>query len=231
MTLRIATWNCAQRLAEKADRIAELDVDLVVVPECGQHDLATVSAHTGLWCGENATKGLGVWSPRRTLHLEPVRDPSGEWRWLMQVAVTGLAEFHVLAVWAFNHRQVDKTPLARALDLHRDFIGASPTIVLGDFNNNAIWDRPGQSRHADTVACLDELGMSSAYHVFYGEAHGEESRPTYWRYRHRDKPYHIDYCYVPSEWNTQVRRVDVGTWESWSTASDHAPLIVEFDTL
>ena len=127
--------------------------------------------------------------------MTPVRDPTGEWRWLMQAAVTGLADFNLIAVWAFNHRQVDKTPLSRALDLHKDFIEASPTIVVGDFNNNAIWDKPGKSHHADTVNRLNELGMSSAYHAFHSEAHGEESRPTYWHYRHQDKPYHIDYCY------------------------------------
>ena len=59
MTLRIGTWNCGQGLGKKATRVAELELDLLVVPECGRDDLAAVSAQAGLWCGENVTAAMG----------------------------------------------------------------------------------------------------------------------------------------------------------------------------
>lgn len=37
----------------------------------------------------------------------------------------------------------------------------------------------------------------SAYHEHFSEAHGQESRPTYYFLWNRRKPFHIDYCFVP----------------------------------
>jgi endonuclease/exonuclease/phosphatase family metal-dependent hydrolase len=69
--------------------------------------------------------------------------------------------------------------------------------------------------------------LTSVYHEHHGETHGAETRPTYFLYRHRHRPYHLDYCFLPTAWMPRVTQVEVGTHEAWSRWSDHMPLTVE----
>ena len=106
-----------------------------------------------------------------------------------------------------------------------------PTVVAGDFNSNTIWDykRPEGQNHSGLVRNLAELGLVSAYHRFYDEAHGKESRPTLFLLRQEARPYHIDYCFIPETWATHLRHVEVGTFGEWAKFSDHRPLVVDID--
>lgn len=56
----------------------------------------------------------------------------------------------------------------------------NPGVVAGDFNSNTIWDykRPAGQNHSGLVRQLASLGLVSAYHHFFREAHGAESQPT-----------------------------------------------------
>lgn len=57
----------------------------------------------------------------------------------------------------------------------------------------------------------------SSYHAFYKEAHGEESKPTFyfrWKQLH---PYHVDYCFVPKGWEPRVHGIEVGSYETWKS--------------
>jgi endonuclease/exonuclease/phosphatase family metal-dependent hydrolase len=56
-------------------------------------------------------------------------------------------------------------------------------------------------------------------------AQGEEKHPTFYQYRHEDKAFHLDYCFVPAGW--RVKSVQVGRWSDWHRHSDHCPLTVE----
>lgn len=67
----------------------------------------------------------------------------------------------------------------------------------------------------------------SAYHIFFGEAQGQETRPTYYFYWQKHRPFHIDYCFVPETWATSLQSVEVGSYEGWKQHSDHRPLVVE----
>jgi len=77
------------------------------------------------------------------------------------------------------------------------------------------------------VRNLDSLGLVSAYHHFHGEEQGAESRPTLHMLKDRERPYHIDYCFVPKSWTAHIRSVDIGTYEGWIKYSDHCPLVVD----
>ncbi len=48
-------------------------------------------------------------------------------------------------------------------------------------------------------------------------------------YRHKDKPYHSDYCFVSSDMLEKLQSVDIGDYDSWTKFSDHVPMIVNFD--
>ena len=160
--------------------------------------------------------------------------------WMLPVEIKGLVNFRLLAVWAMNHR-IPKTdseefsgqPL-QAVDRYQEFLSAGPAVVAGDFNNNVRWDKGKKAtNHAHTVAGLERLGLASAYHVGRGELHGRESLATlYSGDRKPDGPkYHTDYCFMPMEWCSHLREVDVGTFDAWvgNGLSDHLPLIVDVD--
>jgi endonuclease/exonuclease/phosphatase family metal-dependent hydrolase len=43
----------------------------------------------------------------------------------------------------------------------------------------------------------------------------------------QNRPYHVDYCFVPQSWTAHIKSVDVGTYEGWINYSDHCPLVVD----
>ena len=74
---------------------------------------------------------------------------------------------------------------------------------------------------------MSARGLVSAYHEFFGEAQGRETRPTCYLLWKKARPYHLDYCFVPKAWARRIRRVEVGSYEDWARHSDHRPLVVE----
>ena len=54
---------------------------------------------------------------------------------------------------------------------------------------------------------------------------------TFFMYRHKDKPYHIDYCFVSTDLLEKIRAVDIGEYDVWTKYSDHVPLIVTFELM
>jgi hypothetical protein len=49
-------------------------------------------------------------------------------------------------------------------------------------------------------------------------------------YRHKDKPYHIDYCFLSKNLAENLHSVEVGDFDTW-TISDHVPVIVTLNKL
>jgi len=103
-----------------------------------------------------------------------------------------------------------------------------PVVAAGDFNSNVQWDahRPGRN-HTEVVCLLNGYGLISAYHSRLGEKQGAETCPTYYFYRHQDKPFHIDYVFVPQGW--KLRSVEVGSFREWGQLSDHVPVVVDVE--
>lgn len=58
---------------------------------------------------------------------------------------------------------------------------------------------------------------------------GKEQHPTYYLYRHQDKPYHLDYCFVSADLSERIKSVQIGEYDYWSPYSDHMPVIITFD--
>lgn len=83
---------------------------------------------------------------------------------------------------------------------------------------------PGKN-HTEVVRLLNQHGLTSAYHAFYGETQGAESRPTHYFWHKKQRPFHIDYVFVPSSW--RVNSVDVGSFARWGKVSDHVPVVVD----
>jgi exodeoxyribonuclease-3 len=235
-------------LHRKFEAMLRLDPDIAVISECADLDrlqsLAGSMAGSmnvganAVWIGDNRNKGLAVFAFNGfAVRLAEPFHPT--LRHIAPVHVTGPLACNLLAVWAQNGsggvtRKHQLGPLRRALTKYRGFLAERPSIVAGDFNNNVFWHRDGwRINHANVVAALERLGLTSAYHAMRGEPQGGETVPTlYWRDRKKDGPtYHIDYVFLPAPWLGRVREMTVGTFEDWcgSGLSDHVPLVVDID--
>jgi len=239
--MRLA-WNCNMALHRKADALLALCPDIAVISECAEPErLRRMGCSTWIetepvWIGRHATKGLAVFTFNGyRAHLSESYWP--KLRYIAPVHISGPATFNLLAVWAQNAsggvmRKHQLGPLRRAHSRYRSFLEDGPVVLAGDFNNNAIWDKPGwRINHMTMVEILKKRDLVSAYHEICREAHGEESVPTiYWRDRTRDGPtYHIDYIFLPSTWLSAVDAFDVGGFDDWcgNGLSDHVPLVVD----
>jgi exodeoxyribonuclease-3 len=225
--VRLVTWNCCSGpLVRKLSDLATLAADIAVVPECPRIEEQPGAV---VWRGSKPTKGLAVFAagPWR-VHRAPA--PRGLPRYALPVQVSGPESFLLLAVWAMPHPTIPYVRgMHRAVRACRSLMQAQPTVLLGDFNSNAIWDgeHPADRSHSALVRYLGEMGLVSAYHSRYAEAQGRETRPTFFLYRHQRRPYHIDYCFLPTDWLGRIRDVTVGDHRAWATKSDHMPLTVD----
>ena len=123
---------------KKAKSILKYCPDLVVVPECEYFKGETTK---NLWLGDNHKKGVGVFSySDLELELNEKYDPS--FRYVIPINVTGPHEFNLIAVWAMNDfEDVRKRYIGQvysAINYYKALL-EEPTIIIGDFNWNAIW--------------------------------------------------------------------------------------------
>lgn len=229
-------------LHRKYEALLSLRPDVAVISECAATDrLRRMSAEDWIegepvWIGRHDAKGLAVFA----FNGYRARLSSDYWPNLHHIApvhIEGELRFNLLAVWAQNAsggvtRKHQLGPFRRGLARYRNFLTEQPVIAAGDFNNNAIWDRPGwRINHMACVDILEKFGLVSAYHEVRCERHGEESTPTiYWRDRTEDGPtYHIDYIFLPAPWVEAIGDFSVGSFDGWCAngLSDHVPLIID----
>ena len=230
-------------LHRKVDALLALRPDLAIVSECARPDVLcargarALSKGATLWMGDNLNKGLGVFAFNgyEVSRAEPFFPTL---RYILPLRVSGPRAFNLMAVWAQNAsagitRKRQSGPLRRALTSYQDFLQSGPTVIGGDWNSNAIWDKPGwRINHMSKVHILEDMGLRSAYHSLRGELHGAEQVPTlYWRDRRVDGPtYHIDYIFAPEAWLASAKEFTVGAFGDWvgNGLSDHVPLSIEF---
>jgi exonuclease III len=77
---------------------------------------------------------------------------------------------------------------------------------------------------------LEEKGIHSVYHKYFNLVQGRELHATLYMYRHKEKAYHIDYCFASIDMIEHLETVEIGDYDSWIKYSDHVPLIVTFNT-
>lgn len=234
--MKIATWNCQGAFRKKAQHLAAFAPDLAAIQECECPSKLRFPVNVQpptdlLWQGDNPDKGVGIFTHanvRYTLHEE--YDPSI--RHCVPIQVTGERDLHILAVWAMGHPVKARSYVGQvyaAVQHYWAFIQQEETIILGDWNSNAIWDRERQvSNHSTVIKLLTEIGLVSVYHEYFGEAHGQEQQNTFFLHRSPHKGYHLDYCAVPKSWLPRLKTVTVGAFDDWCSYSDHVPLMVEF---
>jgi exodeoxyribonuclease III len=238
--MRIVTWNCNTspqiRRPESAlaaftakcnllsQRLASSEI--VILQEVARPQL-TPTPHQ-VWHGPMMSRGIGVLVAEQ-YRIESHYDEAIS-RSVVPVRINGPLSLNLLAVWSIP-RQTSARNYAREVYNgilgYRHLLTAGPAVVIGDFNNNARWDRESGAINQSTVAQLleSEFGLVSAYHNHHGVAPGEEPDATYYHYRQVTRPFHIDYCFIPKGWT--IGDVQVGSFDEWHADSDHCPLIVD----
>lgn len=153
---------------------------------------------------------------------------------IIPIAVTGGSITCTLfAVWAHNPTDKDGQYIEqvwKALHYYEELLPGKNTILTGDFNNNTIWDKKHRyGNHSNVAKYLADRRITSTYHLHHNQTQGTDIHPTLYMYRHRDKPYHIDYGFVSADLAVKIQSIEIGDFDSWTKNSDHVPLIVTFD--
>lgn len=230
--MRIASWNCRMAFWNKWHYLDAFEPDIMVVPEGASPrrqpaELLERYPHA-LWVGDRDVQGLLVLATER----HPIRllaEPSTEHRHVLPIAVEGPEPLTLLAVWAQRDRAGKYTDHVLAALHEYEHLLTGNTVIIGDFNSNAIWDDQldRSATHSDIVGWLGARGFVSGYHRFTGEAQGRETRPTYAQHKYRDRLYHIDHCFMPTSMADGGLSVVVAPVDSWVEISDHGPLVVD----
>jgi exodeoxyribonuclease-3 len=233
--MRIITWNCNMAFRKKADLILAFEPDILVIQECECIEKLIFSSQTQkpndkLWFGNNSHKGLAILS-YGDLKLKVLGIHNEDLQMIVPISVTGNGyDFNLFAVWAFNPNDPDGRYVEqvwKAIHHYDDLLSSKGTILAGDFNSNTIWDRKRRAgNHSNVVKYLADKGIYSVYHLHHQQIQGKEQHPTFYLYRHQNKPYHLDYCFVSADMAERVSSVEVGDHEIWSKYSDHVPLII-----
>ena len=223
---------------KKAKFILKYRPDIAIIPECEHHEKlkfnsGTISPTDVFWQGTNPNKGLGVFSySNYKFQLLDIYNP--DFRTILPLLVTGgKIDFILLAVWANNPQDPSYQYIGqvwKAVNFYKDLLKCKKIIIAGDFNSNTIWDKlPRKVNHSTVVELLENKKIYSAYHKFFNQTQGKEEHNTLFMYRHKNKPYHIDYCFVSAYLTKKISDVKVGIYEEWTEHSDHTPLIVSFN--
>jgi exodeoxyribonuclease III len=213
----------------KLEAVLSLCPDVVVLQEVGAADVEALrdDGFAAVWVGDNPRKGLAVVGRRGVaFEIDGCHDPELAYFLPVDVAGCGL-DFRLLAVWAFGLRSTTakRWPLDRALAQYVSFVERRTAVVAGDFNNHPLWDTPTQPVFRRSVDVLEAAGLRSAWHQANRRTHGDEGCGTLYWYRHEDRPYHIDYCFVSAD--IAVSAATIGPTGSWLRLSDHCPVVVD----
>lgn len=235
--MKIITWNCNMAFRKKAGLILAHQPDILIVQECEHPDKLKFNADVPiptdmLWFGTNKNKGLGIFS-YSSFKFKKRRDHDPNLRMIIPIAVTGGEfDFTLYAIWANNPHDPDGQYVEqvwKAIHHYHRKLKSRQTLLIGDFNSNTIWDKKYRvGNHSHVVTYLEKKGILSCYHLHHNQVQGKEGHPTFYLYKHKDKPYHIDYCFASTDLTNKMRSVEIGDYDLWKQYSDHVPVMVIF---
>ena len=232
--MRIISWNCNGRFRNKFRFIDDLKADILVIQECEDPSKSgedyKIWAENYLWIGDSKNKGLGVFC-RTEFQLAPLSWDSDELQLFLPCRIND--KLNLVAVWTkkgnSKYRYIGQ--LWQFLQRNKSEAKRDICAFVGDFNSNACWDKKGRIwNHTEIVRELDEIGLVSGYHHILREMQGNETTPTFYLHRNLNKPYHIDFAFVPQSWvKNGMPKFEIGNAEQWLRLSDHLPIILDFD--
>jgi len=232
--MRLVCWNIQSATEKRWDPLLRLEPDIAVLPESARTHgrlAGSLLAPETSWQWVGASPGRGLAVAGFGIRSVPVPiEPTGRWAVAAKLAVAGTSPLLVLGIWSVPRQGRYAREVLRAIETHAEQLQGRTAAVMGDFN---ISGEGVEARGFHQVLdALSELGMVSAYHAFFDEKPGAESVPTYFHLRKRDRPFHIDYCFLSPDLAARVSDVRVGEYDEWVGAghSDHVPLTVDLNT-
>jgi exodeoxyribonuclease III len=236
--MKLITWNCQGAFRKKADFILDHKPDILVVQECEHTDKLLFSSTTQrpnefLWFGDYIPKGLGIFSySSYKFKLHDQYNPA--FKTIVPISVTGgQLDFTLFAIYANNPQDKKNQYIGqvwKAINYYDKLLNNGPIILTGDFNSNKIWDKLyREGNHSAVISRLADKGLQSIYHRHLDQLQGKENHPTFFLYRHQDKPYHIDYCFASADIYNKLEKFEIGAYDSYIAHSDHLPLLFKFD--
>lgn len=233
--MRIVVWNVNKAFDRKIDALLGLEPDVAILPESSKTPYWENQGSIGSWhwIGREPKSGLGVLigeDLKCDLPLTRLASPI-EWFGGLRIGRQQQPVVTVIAAWSCytgTPKKEEPGPTLKALPDLVSSLEGQQAIFAGDFNNSALWDKPGRADNfGNLVEQLESDSLKSAYHHFFSEHFGSENRPTFFSQRNRKKSYHLDYCFLSRSLIDRVEKVEVGAYEDWISLSDHMPLIVD----
>lgn len=235
--MKLITWNCQGGFRNKFNAILTHLPDILVVQECEHLDkllsFTNDKAIDFLWFGHNKNKGVGVFS-FGNYRFKLLKEYNPDFKTIVPILVSDeQTDFILYAICANNPSDKNNQYIEqvwKAINYYDELLQNNiPTILIGDFNSNKIWDiKRRMGNHSDVVSFLEKREIESSYHHHFAEEQGNETQPTFYLYRHQNKPYHIDYCFASKEFINKLESISIGKYEEWISLSDHMPVIAVF---
>jgi exonuclease III len=228
---------------KKAAYIEKYNADIYIIQECTEYDMKKLGnfKKNKAWYGDkkvDSIYGIGIFSD--TFNIKLLDEHNPEFRYIVPFKIFNEShEFILFAVWTKgkdpNKKQIAYTKQtwnAINFNSYKNLFKSS-VVIIGDFNSNNFWEKDYQRykipSHQDIINKLSEYGIESAYHKYYECENGKEKDPTEFYKMNINKKYHVDYCFLSS--NFKIKEVKVGGLVEWkeNKFSDHCPISVEFN--
>lgn len=222
--MNIVSWNANCKFREKYKDIAKLEADIYVIQECENPatckdaDYRTFTQN-GFWVGNINYKGLMVFSPNPEIKLHLLDWQDGDKRFFLPFRVND--EFTLVGAWACD-------PYCEELQDWVETVSdklSQDTVIIGDLNSNVSLDpkhirKTGKS-YGKVLSLIEPIGLTDIWIYYHKEKQGKESVPTFYLYRHLDKPLHLDHCLASP---SLVKSMAIHARWQWLALSDHLPI-------
>ena len=220
--MKIISWNCRGAFRKKFDIIEKYDADIYVIQECEKPEKYPKEFSRFLtnyiWYGENDNKGLGIFA-KPNIKMVNNNWPVYCLRHFISVKINDC--FDLVGVWA-SPPYIEEYYIYQSINIEKY---DQNTILIGDFNSNAIWDKDhGKRNHSAVVEQLKAKNIVSAYHHISVEQAGKETKSTFYLHKNKDKKFHIDYCFLNPK---DLKSFEIFESDNWLEYSDHMPILVE----
>lgn len=229
--MKIISWNCNGAFRRKYSELTSFDADILIIQECENPALSKDYdyqswAKNYLWVGNNKNSGLGVFA-KENLTLTKLNWPSDTFELFLPFSINESSYF--LAVWTKQANSPTFQYIGqfwKYLQLNKQIIALTQPMICGDFNSNKIWDKWDRWwNHSDVIKELDSLDIKSLYHYLNFVEQGQEDVATFYLHRKPERPYHIDYAFLPMH-KLSDASIQIGEVKDWLALSDHMPLII-----
>ncbi|MBE4909204.1 endonuclease/exonuclease/phosphatase family protein [Bacillus luteolus] len=235
--MKILTWNAAMAFRRKIEYVLPFNADILVIPECeapqkwgNSKYLESISQFE--WFGENQNKGIGVITLNDSYRIEVHPTYCDKIQYIIPLVVSGKEEFTLLAVWSQKTATTYESYIGQiylALQ-HYESLLKTPCFIIGDWNSNKIFDHIKRvGNHTEVVDILAKHDITSLYHQYFKEQHGEETKPTHYFRKEFASPFHIDFAFASQNFVNRLTKVEVGTYDKWIKHSDHIPIFLEIE--